>query len=89
MHGGLGDTYRRWAAGACPCCAGEMGPSWSTSGGSGRTVPPRAIGEGVEICGECVKREHDDPLTADAILRAIAARSDKPIDDLLASIGPG
>ena len=70
-------TYRRWAHGLCPCCAGSI--CEGTYGGQ-----PRAIGEGVMICGRCAENEHDDiPGLIDAMLLAIASRDDTPLDVLI------
>lgn len=58
----MAETMRaRWTAGLCPCCGMGLG-----SGSLG-------VGEGVLICGWCVKEGHDKidgytPLLLDAIL---------------------
>ncbi len=74
------DTYRRWAAGLCPCCGAEL--DWW------RDIEPQAIGEGVMVCGRCVDNEHgirpEEAEMRDAMLEAIARRDDGPIERLLA-----
>lgn len=72
-----GETYRRWAAGCCPCCGGEL--DHDVDGQA-----PAPIGEGVMICGRCVANDHMQPpgLVA-AILAAIVMRTEAPIDQLL------
>ena len=44
------DAYTRWAEGLCPCC----GHTWQYGN-------YKAIGEGVMICGTCVRDKHDEP----------------------------
>lgn len=72
------ETYRRWAAGWCPCCGSAI-IDWIDR------TPPAVIGEGVEICGRCVAMDHMGAAGGlrDAMLEAIASRDDAPIERLL------
>lgn len=78
-----GDIYLRWGAGRCPCCAAGMGPSWSHASHGDDEVQPRAIGEGVLMCGECAYRGHDDQQNVLALLWCIAEKSDEMLDEIL------
>jgi hypothetical protein len=72
------ETYRRWAAGRCPCCAA---PLEEHEDRDGEVTQPQVIGEGVTICGRCSAEGHmEDPdgLQED-LLMAIAMRSDAPL----------
>lgn len=61
-------TYRRWAAGLCPCCGARL-TEWTDG------TPPAAIGEGVMVCGRCVAMDHLSPDGfRDMLLDAIARR---------------
>ena len=75
------ESYRRWAAGRCPCCAGPV-DDWEDS--AGEITDPEAIAERVMLCGRCIANEHHTPPGfLAALLEAIARRTDQPIDDLL------
>lgn len=80
MAGALGQSYRRWAAGRCPCCGGEL-EEWIDG------TKPEAVAEGVRFCGRCIANEHDEPLAVSLILIALAERSDDAIERHLASLG--
>lgn len=68
-------TWRRWRAGRCCCCGGELAESVND-------VPCRAIGEGVLICGRCAEYDHDrEQLVVQALLLSIATRDDAPLDE--------
>lgn len=47
------DAYRRWAEGRCPCCGNPLGEIYDCE--------DKVIGEGVVMCGDCVRRGHADP----------------------------
>lgn len=76
----VGETYRRWLAGCCPCCGGDIGDYVD---GAGAVIEPAAIAELVRICGRCVAMEHlsRDPGLARAMLAAIALQDETPIAD--------
>lgn len=78
---GNSETRRRWEAGLCPCCAGDL-CEWVDG------TQSAAIGEEVLICGRCAANDHvaSVPGLAEAMLMAIAIRDDKPIEDLLHAI---
>jgi hypothetical protein len=76
----LGDTYRRWAAGLCACCGGEL-CEWIDG------TPEQAVAEGVQFCGRCMANCHDEPAVILVILDAIVQRSDAPIEKHLGSLG--
>ena len=73
------ETYRRWAAGCCPCCGGSLT-------GYIDGTEPEAIGEGVSVCGRCAAMQHVSafPELGAAMLEAIARRLDDPLDTLMA-----
>lgn len=75
-----GETYRRWAEGACPCCGGDLEPDVDGQA-------PAPIGEGVQMCGRCIANRHhlEPPSLPAAILEAILFRSERPIEELLES----
>jgi hypothetical protein len=76
-----GESWRRWAAGRCPCCAGGI-DEWEDS--RGEVTGPEVIAEGVSVCGRCIANGHMNPEGfLEALLEAIARRTDQPIDDLL------
>jgi hypothetical protein len=79
------DQYRRWAAGRCPCCAGTV---CEDEDRDGTVTDPKAIGEGVVVCGRCWARGHMDDGLGEAILEAIARRDDGPVDRLIDSVTP-
>lgn len=70
------ETYRRWAAGLCPCCAGDI---WEHYDGT----QPQAIGEGVMACGRCIANDHGsipgqpEGIVWESILEAIVRRDDE------------
>jgi hypothetical protein len=74
------DTWRRWLRGDCPCCG------WLPADREWEGTPPRAVGEGVSICGRCVANRHleagGEGGLAEAMLRAIVLRDDGPVDDV-------
>lgn len=76
----LGETYRRWAAGDCPCCGAGIS-SWIDG------TAPQVVAEGVRLCGRCIANEHDEPAILTVILTALVTRSDEPIERRLASLG--
>ena len=86
----MGDqTYQMWRRGICPCCSCDLAEDWWEDQDGKRTAP-KAIGEGVQICGRCIANNHlETQDLIDAILLAIAIRNDHPIDDLIASIPGG
>ncbi len=52
----------RWQLGQCVCCGGAM-------------HQPRAIAEGVLLCGHCARRNHlNRPGELAAVLKALASR---------------
>jgi hypothetical protein len=59
------DARARWLAGLCPCC------------GHDADVPdvdgqePEVIGDGVMICGRCIRNRHLDGGVGDALLLAV------------------
>lgn len=64
------DAHARWAAGRCPCCASDM-CEWEWNG---EVAEPRAIGEGVMMCGRCVaNNHHEETGFIPAMLEAIAS----------------
>jgi hypothetical protein len=51
------DARPRWLAGLCPCCGGDICEwEWRDD-----IWEPKAIGEGVMICGRCVGNDHMAP----------------------------
>jgi hypothetical protein len=71
-------AYQNWAAGRCPCCQADIG--WYDD-----LHPREVIAEGVEICGRCAENDHlgpGAPGLREAMLKAIATRSDQPIENL-------
>jgi hypothetical protein len=64
------DAYARWKMLLCPCCASEM-CDWEWRG---EVTEPRAIAEGIMLCGRCIANDHAaDPEFVVAMMRAIAA----------------
>lgn len=49
------DTRRRFLAGLCPCCCGDIIP-WP--GPDGIDYEPEPVAEGVMLCGRCIGNEH-------------------------------
>lgn len=56
-------TYQRWKDGRCLCCGSELDILMTTR--------PKAIAEGVQICGICVERHHDEPIIVTHLLDAL------------------
>lgn len=69
-------AYARWLNGLCPCCVGDLA-EWIDG------TPPEAIAEGVQVCGRCVAMDHMRDGLREAMLEAIARRTDEPIDTLI------
>lgn len=74
------DCYKRWQRGLCVCCGESL--DWYYAPGEGGER--RSIGEGVEICGYCVCRGHDEDDVAPHLLaglirgRELAAKRPAP-----------
>ncbi len=76
--------YRTWAAGRCPCCQSDV---CEYEGRDGEVTEPKAIAEGVRICGRCSAMRHlEPPDWREALLKAIATRDDGYIDRLINGI---
>lgn len=81
------ETYQRWAAGLCPCCAGDVCEYYDAT-------QPQAIGEGVMVCGRCVANEHGDlpglpvGIVWEIILESIVRRNDEPHQRIKAMANP-
>jgi CO dehydrogenase/acetyl-CoA synthase alpha subunit len=50
------EERKRWEAGLCPCCAGDI-CEW-TATYDGTVYEPEPIAEGVMMCGRCIGNEH-------------------------------
>ena len=74
-----------WAAGRCPCCGCFPAASEGTYGGQ-----PKAIGEGVIMCGRCIENEHgrESDQFIPTMLRCIVLGDDAPMDELIKSVRP-
>lgn len=57
--------YRKWRAGACPCCGSDL-DWWDQMG-----TKSAAVAEQVELCGRCIENHHHVGPFGEAMIAAI------------------